>query len=142
MFGSRDYNKPSVYNSNLDIERSSPRSYVMEVNKPNYCLNISDVAGSSPRVVKFLTARKGSNPLNPTYQLPHAEIKPATPVKFKRDTLKTDDISGASPKNWNQSPFRRDTLNVRDIDGATSHQRTLVRKNSKGYESFEYKDVT
>jgi len=40
MFGSRDYNKPSVYNSNLDIERSSPRSYVMEVNKPNYCLNI------------------------------------------------------------------------------------------------------
>ena len=65
-----------------------------------------------------MTARKGSNPLNPVYKLAHAEIKPATPAKFQRDTMKTEDIYGASPRKWNEVPFRRDTLNVADIPGA------------------------
>ncbi len=80
--------------------------------------------------------------MNPVYQLSHVDIKPATPAKFRRDTLKTDDIAGASPKNWNLTPFKRDTLNIKDIEGAQSQERTMVRKNSNGYESFEYKDVT
>ncbi len=56
--------------------------------------------------------------------------------------MKTDDIAGAKPRSYMETAFKRDTLNIRDIEGTSAHQRTLIRKNSLGYESFEYKDVT
>lgn len=100
LFGSQATNRPSLAYTNLDIEKSSPRSYVMEVHKPSLCLDINDIQGSSPQVNKFLSSRKASNPLNPIYQLAQVDIKPATPPKFIKDTLKTDDIEYSKPRSF------------------------------------------
>ena len=68
VFFKDSYRKPYHTNTNLDIERSSPRSYQFEVSKQHYCLNIGDIEGSSSRAIKFTTTRQ-TDPLSPGYKL-------------------------------------------------------------------------
>lgn len=51
-----------------------------------------------------------NNPLNPSYQLPKVEMKPATPPKFIRDNLTNEDIEGAKPKKQKHYETRESIL--------------------------------
>lgn len=102
-----------------------------------------DIPGCQPQANRFQTNRKASNPLNPVYNLATVEYKPATPVKFKRDGLKTDDIEGCKSK-IHCDPHQRvkETMSVADIMGAKPSPTTRTRRCSTKFDSFNYSDVT
>jgi len=65
-----------------------------------------------------VTTRQPSNPLNPVYKLPYAEVRTSTPPKFIRDQINIDDIAGAQPNPYNKFNINRKTNDISDIDGA------------------------
>jgi len=61
------------------------------------------------------------NPLEPQYQLPTAQERPATPPRFVRDAMGVSDIDGARPPppaSERVTAARTTPLDVSDIDGA------------------------
>lgn len=57
------------------------------MNKVDYTLLNEDIKGTKPQINKFSTTRLPSNPLEPQYRLPFAEVRVATPPKFIRDQI-------------------------------------------------------
>jgi len=56
--------------------------------------------------------------LNPNYQLPEVEVRPATPPKFIRDAMNIDDIDKTRPKADVMAGRKtRDVMKVDDIAG-------------------------
>ena len=112
------------------------------LDKPEYNLTNTDIDGTKPQILKFLTKREASNPLNPVYKLPSFTVVPPEPPRFIRDAMKIDDIEGSKPKVEKQfAP--RDTLNCFDIQGSFG-KAPYVRKE-KGvftYDNLSYDDVT
>ena len=80
-------NKESFVNRNEDINGSIPRKLHQPLNKAYYTMRTDDIKGAHPQAHKFETLRQPSNPLNPEYKLPYAEIRTSTPPKFIRDNL-------------------------------------------------------
>ena len=115
----------------------------MGLNKPQANLNTRDIDGASPKCVQFTTGRAGSNPLNPVYQLPHVETRPITPPKYIRDQMDVKDIPGARARNdWIHDAKTKETNKIDDIDGTRAMPRHQPRKNSAGYTSYDYTDIT
>lgn len=85
-----------------------------------------DIAGTKTHIVKFVTKREPSNPLNPVYKLASFTFVPPKPPKFIRDSYQIDDIEGARPLQKKEfAP--RDQLRIFDIPGTkakTPYQRT------------------
>ena len=73
--------------SNLDIDRSAPRSLHVGLNKLETNMKTEDIHGAKPQCVKFETSRLGTNPLNPQYKLQTATYLPPDPTKFIRDNI-------------------------------------------------------
>ena len=94
-------------------------------------MKTKDIEGASPHCLKFVTSRKASNPLNPVYNLPNVDFKPATPLKLLRDNLRTDDIEKCKPKQFiAPGSIARETMNLHDISGAQSKPTTLNRRSN------------
>ena len=59
--------------------------------------------------------------MNPVYKLSEVEVRPPTPVQFRRDPLHIDDIEGTrSRKTWKGGEVARAVNQVSDIDGTKS----------------------
>ena len=67
------------------------------LNKPEYNLTNNDIEGTKTHIVKFVTKREPSNPLNPVYKLASFKFVPPEPPKFIRDSYQVDDIEGTRP---------------------------------------------
>ena len=115
--GSKQTNKPTFGETNLDIDRSYPKQLHIGLYKPEYGLNTQDIEGSQPNIVKFKTQRIGTNPLNPTYNVSQVEKRPITPPRYIRDSISIDDIDGAKPKKVPVYEVRN-VIQVDDIQGA------------------------
>lgn len=77
---------------------SGPRMlHVGLENKPEYNLTNADIEGSKTHIVKFVTSRVPSNPLNPVYKLASFKYVAPEPLKFVRDAMLVDDIEGSKP---------------------------------------------
>jgi len=84
------------------------------LNKPEYNLKNSDIDGTKTQIVKFVTKREATNPLNPVYKLPSFTYVAPDPPKFIRDAMLVNDIEGSKPASKKEfAP--RDTLNCFDI---------------------------
>jgi hypothetical protein len=143
LHGSKEVNKPEFTNTNWDIARSSPAALHIALNKPEANLNIRDIEGTSPKCVQFTTNRFGHNPLSPTYNLAKVETRPITPPKFIRDTLNIEDIPGArAKKDWHDMAKTKTTNKIDDIPGTKAEFRHQARKNSAGFTTYDYRDVT
>lgn len=93
--------------------------------------------------MQFTTYRVGSNPLDPVYELPQVETRAITPPRYIRDQMDVTDIHGAFPKRaWHVDARTKETNKIDDIEGTKAHQRHSPRKNSAGYTSYDYTDVT
>jgi hypothetical protein len=115
----------------------------MQLNKPEYNLATSDIKGASPKCVQFTTNRFGHNPLSPEYNLPKVETRPFTPPKFIRDQMDISDIQGARPKkDWHNNAKTKETNKIDDIPGTKAVFRHQERKNSAGFTTYDYRDVT
>jgi len=59
--------------------------------RPEFNLTTKDIKGSQPNVLKntIITGRRLC-PLNPIYELSKVDIRPPTPPKFIRDSIKID----------------------------------------------------
>ncbi len=140
LFGSKKTNKPEFQNQNWDIDRSGPRALHIGLNKPEYNLGNADIEGSKPNCVKFKSQRAGTDPLNPSYQIPQVEVRPVTPPKFLRDNIGHDDIEGSKPKKATYFQTR-DIMGVNDqIEG--SRPRNLTHTRKAEYSNMNYTDVT
>ena len=127
---------------NDDVEGAGPRMLHIGLNKPEYNLTNNDIAGSKTQILKFITTRQPSNPLNPVYKLPSFTVVPPEPPKFVRDAMIIEDIDGTRPKA-KKTFAPRDTLNCFDIDGAKAkvqYKRNTV--GDTGYSNIAYNDVT
>ena len=91
----------------------------MGLNKPEYNLTNADIAGSKTQVLKFVTTRKPSNPLTPSYKLASFTVVPPDPPKFIRDAMTIDDIEGTRPV-LKKEFAPRDNLGCKDITGASA----------------------
>ena len=115
--GYQYFNKPSYANTTDQIEKASPRQLHQKLDKPQYSLSTKDIEKAYPSKTGFQTKRIGTNPLNPTYQLPYYEVRAITPPKFIRDHINISDIEGTKPEiyyKWNT----RNSMDVNDIEGA------------------------
>jgi hypothetical protein len=102
-----------------DIDGAQPKQYRSR-NYVSNGLKIDDIEGTKARVHdKFLWTKRHVDPLNPSYQLPTAEVEPYEPPKLLRDNLFIDDIPGTRTKQRSIIP-NRDTLQIDDIEGTRS----------------------
>lgn len=109
-------NKPEYINQTQDIEKAYPKQLHQKLRKPDLSLEIADIEGTKPRHLEFTTNRV-TNPLNPVYKLPSYETRAATPPRFIRDALVSDDIEGSKPRKVDKWQTR-DHISIKDIDGA------------------------
>ena len=82
---------------NDDIEGAGPRMLHIALSKPEFNLTNADIEGSKTQIVKFVTKREPSNPLNPVYKLPSFTYVPPDPARFVRDAMSIEDIEGCRP---------------------------------------------
>lgn len=73
--------------------------------------------------MKFQTIRHPTNPLEPEYILPYAEIRIPTPPKFIRDNIDVSDIPGTTPHPYNLRNLKKNPIAQEDVEG--SHVRKL-----------------
>jgi hypothetical protein len=130
-----NYNTGELF-ANLQEQRQKKHQYTHETN------NISDIEGAMPKTTKernyvskslfvddidgararfrdrFLQTNRHTNPMQPEYNLPSAEVAPAEPPPFRRDPLMVDDIEGTRTSSRKVFPGR-DFRDIRDIDGTT-----------------------
>jgi hypothetical protein len=111
-------NKESFNNRNDDIGGSHPRKLHQPLEKQYFNMKTDDIKGAKPQSHKFETMRQPTNPLNPEYKLPYAEVRVSTPPKFIRDNIDIKDIEGSRPNPYMKFSVERKTLFVDDIDGA------------------------
>jgi hypothetical protein len=77
------------------------------------------------------------------YQLPQVETRPITPPKFIRDQMNVADIPGAKARHdWHEDARTKETNKIDDIEGTRAKARHQPRKNSAGYTSYDYTDIT
>jgi len=134
--------KPEFSNQNWDIERSAPRSLHIGLNKPETNLYNKDIEFSSPKCVKF-NGTRGTNPLVPSYNLPHVEMRPITPPKFIKDQMMVTDIDGAQPRKHKHIGFATRASNkIDDIEGTKAKMRHSPRARSPGFNAYDYSDIT
>lgn len=70
-------------------------------------------------------------------------MRPITPPKFIRDQMHIDDIPGARPKHdWHNNAKTKEINKIDDIEGTRAKPRHVARKNSAGYTSYDYSDIT
>ena len=106
-------------------------------------LKTQDIHGAAPQIVKFQSKRQGNDPLNPNYNIPQVEIRPATPPRFIRDAMNIDDIDKSKPKtDMMAGRPTRDPLKINDIAGTKAQMRHKPRVNAGGYTSYDYTDIT
>jgi hypothetical protein len=129
--------KTNFINKLDDIERTSSKILHYPLNKPEYNLSNSDIKGSSPKCVTFVTKRN-FNPLEPKYNLPHVEEIPPPVPKFIRDNINVDGIEGAHPKKYLKWETRNGFDGI-DIEG-NSPKKPYTR-NTK-FNNIDYSDVT
>lgn len=90
-------------------------------------------------MLKFVTTRQPSNPLNPVYKLSHVEYVKPDPPKFIRNHLDISDLEGARPKFVKELKTRV-TNHIADIDGSSPKVKRQ-RQRFAGYSSMNYDDV-
>ena len=90
-------------------------------------------------MLKFVTTRQPSNPLDPVYKLSVVEYVKPDPPKFIRNGMDISDVDGARPK-FVRELKTRPTNNVADIDGSSPKVRRK-RERMAGYSSMNYDDV-
>lgn len=106
-------------------------------------MKTQDLFGAQPQIVKFQSKRQGNDPLNPSYNIPEVEVRPATPPKFVRDAMQIDDIEKSRPKaDIMAGRATRDPMKIDDIAGTRAQQRHKERVNCGGFTSYDYTDVT
>jgi hypothetical protein len=63
----------------------------LELDRPEFNLATRDIRGTQPNAMKdTIVTGRHTDPLNPTYKLPAVEMKPPTPPKFLRDSIRVD----------------------------------------------------
>ncbi len=143
LHGSKQVNKAEYGNSNWDIDRSGPRALHIGLYKAESNLKTNDIQGAAPQCNKFASKRQGNDPLNPTYNLSHVEVRPVTPPRYIRDAMAVDDIDKAKPKADVMAGRKtRDPMKVDDIEGTKANQRHKPRQNAGGFTTYDYNDVT
>lgn len=84
-------NRPTFHDTR-DIHGTQPDVLIpWHVNRINHNLKIDDIDGASPLKNRLCMTRQ-VNPLNPVYKLPSFKVRPITPPKFIRDSIRVDDI--------------------------------------------------
>lgn len=119
-------NKPPVEEDPL----SKPRTIPEPGNRPQFGLRVDDIPGTRPTAVGKVAKPRGTNPLEPHYQLPTTVERPFTPPRFLRDAMDLTDVPGAvAKKRLGQPPTswapRTLQLDVTDIAGASPGQKAL-----------------
>ena len=71
LFGSRPVNKPEFNNTTWDIFGAGPRVLHVPLDKPQTNIIATDIEGTVPQKVKFISKRFANNPLEPRYKLPN-----------------------------------------------------------------------
>lgn len=103
------------------VDKAHPKMLHYPLTKPNEILDVTDIHGARPDLVKFKTGRRDMhavNPVDPDYKLPSSpEVVHPEPRKFLRDAMYVSDIPGTSPRHW--SPMARKDNDVSDIKGTS-----------------------
>lgn len=99
-----------------DIDGARPRTS-KERNYVSKSLNVDDIDGARARFRdRILHTKRHTDPLQPEYQLPKAEIAPPENPPFHRDPLMIDDIEGTRTSHRKIFPGR-DFSDTSDIEG-------------------------
>jgi hypothetical protein len=107
-----------------DIDGARPKT-TKERNYVSKSLFVDDIDGAKARFRdRFLQTNRHTNPMQPEYKLPSAEIAPAEPAPFRRDPLMVDDIEGTRTSSRKIFPGR-DFREIRDIEGTTPSWKPL-----------------
>ncbi len=130
-------NKPDFALDNSDVAGAGPRQLHFGLQKPEYNLANSDIEKSQPCAWKFKTKREQSNPLNPSYKLSSVEYVKPEEARFVRDQMAHDDIAGTRSRRPTQKPVR-DPISVADIEGASNR---VPYQRKKHYDALAYSDV-
>ena len=69
LFGSRTVNRPEFNNTSWDIFGAEPRALHVALDKPQTNLIATDIEGTVPQKIKFISKRRLNNPLEPRYKL-------------------------------------------------------------------------
>lgn len=103
-----------------------------ETSRPELALNTQDIPGATPAQDAYRSHPRGTNPLQPEYDLPGHSLdwspQPA-PDTFIRDNIDITDIEGASTKQYNRTRPGFTTLGAEDIEGAAPGYRPSYRRH-------------
>lgn len=136
----RFVNKPDLYETR-DIAGSTPRVRHPDLKKVSRVCTNADIEGSMPKPYTFKTQR-AVNPLNPTYTISDAPIRPATPPKYIRDNIDASDIDGARPAPYHKWA-KREAMKTDDIEGAHAGWKPRHRRADKGKpDQMDVNDIT
>jgi hypothetical protein len=125
----RDVQKPDYHNPD-DIRGTKPKELIPKsTNRPVFANNTADIAGA--QAVHAKPSTRVVDPLNPVYQLPSYEVRPATPPKFYGDRNNDiSDIAGTKPKGPKKASGRNFN-DTSDIEGSsTQHAAKFTRKDA------------
>ncbi|KAM3146328.1 hypothetical protein pb186bvf_001673 [Paramecium bursaria] len=117
-------NKESFQNRSDDIEGTKSRQLIKSSNRQDLQLYNSDIKGSHPQKVQFVTGRQSSNPLEPVYKLPAFQQVEPIQNKFLRDSIQVHDIHGAKPQ-MQSDKLKKTPYIYEDIDGSHPKQRFI-----------------
>eukprot|EP00357_Protocruzia_adherens_P026984 CAMPEP_0115018228 /NCGR_PEP_ID=MMETSP0216-20121206/28657_1 /TAXON_ID=223996 /ORGANISM="Protocruzia adherens, Strain Boccale" /LENGTH=642 /DNA_ID=CAMNT_0002389335 /DNA_START=30 /DNA_END=1958 /DNA_ORIENTATION=- len=109
-----------------DIDKARSKTLHRNIKKPNYSLDVSDIATKNRR---FQTNRESGNPLQPNYKLPSVEFRELTPPKFIRDNMDYQDVEGSKPSKYFKWQPRK-TNDISDIDGAKCKPEEIFKREN------------
>jgi hypothetical protein len=129
--------------STSDIDGGVPQRLIPnQVNKPNdRHLKNDDIKDSQPYRNRMVTNRV-LNPLNPDYQLSQVTIRPLTPPKNTKDTMRVTDINNDPDYPSKKLPSRtRDHINYHDAVGNYTSQPKLRPRNTQVPTPLDVQDI-
>lgn len=107
-----------------DIDGARPKT-TKERNYVSKSLFVDDIEGAKAKFRdRFLQTNRHTNPIQPEYKLPSADIAPAEPLPCRRDPLMVDDIEGTRTSSRKIFPGR-DFRDLSDIEGTTPSWKPL-----------------
>lgn len=139
------YVKPKIFEHNFnmdisDIQGTKTKPMVDESKKPVDLMNLDDIDGSRPRIIRQLPhSNRMLNPVDPQYTLPSYKQEKIEPPKFIRDTMKNDDVEGAHPMTYKTDKPAKDIMKIDDISGTRPVHR--MRELKKGIDPLYVKDI-
>lgn len=121
-------------------ERLNPRRKFVHRDRPG--IHVGDIAGARSRKLTSVLGPRNVDPLEPAYALPSCELRPATPPKFIKDSLSTDDIWGAQPMiPRHQLIATRNHIDYSDVPGTRSRSLLHTRSERAQLDSLDVFDI-